>query len=157
LILSNQLKILERLYPEEADAYANQRKAVEEGYSFHYPSLMDHIYNEMTVEECREVLDILQMFSTIKISFEDLDDKSDIKENRIRFAGFDGNNETRQMIYARYFIVDLERYDELRSGSQYSDYNSHSPSIDRYRRMLKVWEEYPNQYALNNVILEKTI
>lgn len=149
LMLSNQLKILEKLYPEEADSYATQRTAVENGYSLHYPWLMEHLYEEMSVEDCREVLDILEMHRALTYSFDALDEKSGIDQNSIRFRGFDGNNESDKMAYARYYILDLERYEELRSGADFPDFNSHCPTIDRYRRMLIIWRKYPNQFNLS--------
>jgi uncharacterized protein len=149
LMLSNQLKILEKLYPEEASSYAEKRKAIEYGFALHFPWLMDHIYDEMTVEECKEVLDILEMFSAIKRSYDNLKDKEGIKEDLIRFAGFDGNNEGAQMVYTRYFIVDLDRYVELRYDADYPDFNSHYPSLDRYLTMTAIWKKCKDKYKLS--------
>lgn len=156
-MISNQLKILEKLYPEEASGYAEQRKAVEEGYTFNYNSMVDHIYDEMPLEDCKEVLDILQMFSTITFSYEDLEDKTGIEEQHIRFNGFDGNNEPKQMSYARYFIVDLDRYHELRYGNDYPSFNSHMRSLDNYRRMLTVWKEIADPYRLSKESIIKIL
>ena len=39
LALSYQLKILEKLYPEDQEYYANHRKAIEDGYELHYRCL----------------------------------------------------------------------------------------------------------------------
>jgi uncharacterized protein len=149
LMLSNQIKILEKLYPEEASSYAEKRKAIEYGFALHFPWLMDHIYDEMTVEECKEVLDILEMFSAIKRSYDNLKDKKGVKENRVRFAGFDGNSEGAQMVYTRYFIVDLDRYVELRYDSDYPDFNSHCPSLDMYRNMMAVWKDCKDKIRLS--------
>ncbi len=55
LIIANQLKIIEKLYPEEADYYAKHGKVVEQGYKLHYSWLVEHLYDEMTEDECREV------------------------------------------------------------------------------------------------------
>src|SRR3546814_8285721 len=45
LFLSNQMRILEALYPEEAQYISTQRVAVERGYEFLYDfELMSHIY-----------------------------------------------------------------------------------------------------------------
>jgi uncharacterized protein len=148
LMLSNQLKILEKLYPEEASSYSEQRTAIENGYSLHYPWLMEHLYEEMTVQECSDVIDILDMFSALKRGFDSLNDKAGIEENSVRFRGFDGNNETKQMAYARYFVVDLDRFQELRYGDKYSDFNSHSPSLVRYLSMLEIWKGFPNKHTL---------
>ncbi len=48
IIISNQLRILEALYPDEADWYANHRKAVEQGYKLHYGWIAEHFSDEMS-------------------------------------------------------------------------------------------------------------
>ncbi|MBN4078350.1 YfbU family protein [Nitrospina gracilis] len=156
-IIANQLKILEKLYPDEADSYATDRKAVEYGFALHYPWVMEHIYDELTAKQCEEVLEILQMYSSLKFSYDTLNDKSEIDEESIRFPGFDGNNETMQMVYTRYFIVDLDRYSELRYGTKLADFNSHMPSLDNYRRMLTIWEDLPNQQNLSKESILKIL
>lgn len=157
LIISNQLKILERLYPEEAAYYAQHRKAVEHGYRLHYAWLIEHFYEEMTEEECREVLSVLDMYRAITLSFQKLEDKTGIDEPQVRFRGFDGNNEGKQFSYAQYFIVDLGRFDELKYDSKYPDFNSHMPMLGKYRRMLSAWMGYENRFQLDRTQLLQVI
>lgn len=148
LILSNQFKILEKLYPDEANYYAQHRKAIENGYKLHYGWLAEHLYDEMTEEECREVIDILDMYRALTFSYKDLDDKSEIDEKEIRFPGFDGNNETSQLSYTNYFIIDLGRFNELRDNSEFPDFNSHCLMMDKYKRMLNAWNQCPDKHHL---------
>lgn len=149
LFLSNQLKILEKLYPKEADYYEKHRKAVEQGYSLHYDWITENLREEMSEEECREVLDILDMYRALTFSYRDLDDKSNLPEWKIEFPGFDGNNEPKQMKYTEYFINDLNRFSELRDDSDFPDYNSHSPMLEKYRRMLSKWNEFDQKQNLS--------
>lgn len=155
-ILSNQYRILEALDTDEADSYAEVRQALEEGYEAEYEDFAQHISeHEMSEEECREVTDILSMFSTLHYAYEDLEDKSGIEEWRVRFAGFDGNNETRQMAYARYFCESGGgRYTELDRGD---GFNSHCPVIDRYRSMLEEWRKSPNPNKLTKVDIVRIV
>ena len=140
VIISNQLKILEKLYPDEADYLAQQRKAIENGYALHYGLIAEHFYDEMTEEECKEVLDILDMYRSIIYSYRDLKDKSEIDEKQIQFPGFDGNIESKQLSYTNYYIIDLGRYDEIRDGMEFPDFNSHYPMLETYRKMLEKWK-----------------
>lgn len=143
LMLSNQLRILEGLYPEEAGDLANYREAIEKGYELHYGDA-SHIYPDdecFPAGQCQEVIDILDMHRALSTSYQDLK-KPLIEESDIKFCGFDGNNESSQMAYAGYFMNTLNRFKELRDYSDYSDYNSHSPTLDFYRRMLEVWRSY---------------
>ncbi len=100
-----QLRILEALYPDDANYYARNRTALEEGYTLHYEWMVEHLYDELSEDECREVLDILDMYSEIAWGVEKLEEGDELKEHHLaRFPGFDGNNETNLMSYVRYFV-----------------------------------------------------
>ena len=88
------------------------------------------------------------MYRAITFSFQKLKDKIGINEYHLKFQGFDGNNETDQYSYVCYFIIDLNRFQELKYGLEYPDLNSHSPMLDKYRKMLDVWKEYNNKNQL---------
>jgi hypothetical protein len=150
VIIANQFKILEKLYPEEAEYYSNHRRALECGYKLHYADIVENFYDEMSEEECREVIDILDMYRALTDSYNRLPDKAGINEREIRFAGFDGNEETSQYLYAQYFIVDLDRFQELTYGQIHPDLNSHWPKLDKYRAMLEVWKPIGDRHNLNS-------
>lgn len=81
----------------------------------------------------------LEMYRAITFSARDLRLPEDhpLRQNYyFEFQGFDGNNETSLMAYTRYFINDLDRYAELR-GQGHDDFNSHSPMMRTYRKMLQ--------------------
>lgn len=150
VIISNQLKMLEKLYPDEAQYYANHRKAIEYGFKLHYSWVAEHIDDdEMSEEECKEVLSVLDMHRAITFSYNRIKEQTKLTVDNIRFRGYDGNNETRQFSYTNYFITDLGRFDELKFDSEYPDFNSHCPKIEKYRRMLDIWESYPDKIDLN--------
>ena len=157
LIIANQLKILAKLYPSESNEYENQRKAIESGYSLNYSGIFDSIYDEMSKEECQEVIDILNMYRAITFSFQKLKDKVDIDEYYLKFQGFDGNNETDQYSYVCYFVIDLNRFQELKYGLEYPDLNSHSPMLEKYRKMLEVWKKSCNKNKLKKEDIIKII
>jgi uncharacterized protein YfbU (UPF0304 family) len=95
--------------------------------------------------ESKEVLDILNLHSTLKRCYGALADKSGIDEDRLTFSGFDGNNEGKQMAYARYYCnLDGGRFDDL----YVVDLNSHFPTMQRYRPMVAEWKESDNKYEL---------
>ncbi|MCK5270228.1 MAG: YfbU family protein [Sedimentisphaerales bacterium] len=148
LIIVNQLKILEKLYPEEAKEYSNHRKAIEQGYKLHYSWLTEWLYDEMSEDECKEVLSILEMYRAITSSYRSAEDKQGLEESEIKFPGFDGNEESNQFGYTLYFIVDLGRYDELRGDAEYPDFNSHRPKLKKYKKMLEIWNKYENKHSL---------
>lgn len=142
LILVNQYMILEKLYPEEANSYALTRKALENGYELEYSDIFKNIYhNDETLSEegCILVREILTMFSALKRSYNKLDDKSDIDSKDVTLWGFDGNDETEYMAYARYLIEDCQLWSDLQKDAVF---NRHMPSLGKYRKMLTAWSSY---------------
>ncbi len=160
-IIANQLKILEKLDPEEADFYSKSRKAIEYGFKLHYSWIAEFIDDdEMNEEDSREVLDVLDMYRAMTFSLQRLKKENtnlSIKEEDVRFRGYDGNNETQQFSYVVYFISDLGRFEELKYESEYPDFNSHCPMIQTYKRMLAIWREYPNRYELDEDQIRKLL
>ena len=147
-------KILKNQGDEDYD-YENMIKALQYGFELHYSDVFECLYDEeLKAEECREVLDILEMYRGIIYSYNSLKQKGKIRtltEEEVRFPGFDGNNEGKQMSYADYFIKDLDRYSEIEELSR-GYYNSHCQMLPRYRSMLRKWEAYqtlPNRYMMN--------
>ncbi len=135
-ILSNQYRILAALRPDEADHLEQKCEALDSGYELHYGWLAEHIVEDtMSEDECKEVLDILAMFDGLRLSYKTLSDKSGIDESDIRFQGFDGNNETKQMGYAQYFCLqDDGRFTDIVNTK---NLNSHMPTMWRYQPMLR--------------------
>lgn len=139
--LINQLLILEKLYPDEANYYSKNRKALEYGFELHYSWLTENLSDGLTPEECKEVLDILDMYRSITFSW--LNHNSGVElPNNIKFKGFDGNNESALRNYVQYFIIDLERFEELKYSQSFPSFNRHIRMLEQYRRQLKVWRNF---------------
>ncbi len=136
----NQFKILDKLYPDEG--YRENIKALEEGYELHYSWIFENLYNGLSIEQCRFVLDVLGVYRAMIFSFENLENKEGIDIELLRFPGFDGNNETEYMSYVRYFIDDLGRFEEIREISG-SGFNSHKKLIDSYSNLLTKYNSLP--------------
>lgn len=150
IIISNQFMILEKLYPEDANYYSTRRKALECGYKIHYDDIGEGYFDEMSEDESREVIDILDMYRALTFSYQRLQDKDGIDEEDIHFDGFDGNDEIRQYLYAQYFILDLDRFEELKYGREHPDLNSHANRLNKYRAMLPVWKSFPDRFNLSS-------
>jgi uncharacterized protein YfbU (UPF0304 family) len=140
-MLANQFKILEKVDPESADYYQECQDIVQKGYEMEYSWISQHVYDEkdcLSVDECGELYDILSMHSDLKYSYEALADKSGIDPSDLKFWGFDGNNETKWLGYCRHVCDGHEKkFGELERAD---NFNSHMPTLDMYRRMLKVWQ-----------------
>jgi uncharacterized protein len=147
LQLSFQLRILEKLYPEDQDYYANHRKAIEDGYELHYEWIAENLSDGLSTEDCRFVLDVLDMYASLFFAVNSRED-SQVTLEQIKFPGFDGNNETMYMAYTKYFIEDLDRFNEIKETTG-GYYNSHTRMIPQYRQMLPKWKEYTTGYNYN--------
>jgi uncharacterized protein len=92
----------------------------------------------------REVADILDMWSLVESGSSKLSKAEKGRVNKeaeplggnIAFRGFDGNYETAHMSVARFMIKTLKRFTDF-SGR---DLNSHMPTLEGYRRMLRAFE-----------------
>jgi uncharacterized protein YfbU (UPF0304 family) len=153
-----QLEILEKLSPKE-HRYTELKDALSNGYPYHYSDMVDFFLskNDLSIEENILVLDILDMyrgliFSANKIGWKDME--------KVTFPGFDGNNptEAKMCIYVRYLIEELGRYDEIKKFSN-MDYNSHSEMLPKYKRMLSLFNEIPQQekYSMNENVLNSIL
>ncbi|PKH51913.1 hypothetical protein CXF68_14990 [Tenacibaculum sp. Bg11-29] len=145
LQLSFQLSILEKLYPDEQEYYANHRKAIEHGYQLHYDWITEHLSEGLTTEECSFVLEVLDMYAALHFSVREFKD-SDLTIESVTFPGFDGNNETMYMSYTKYFIEDLDRFGEIQESTN-GYYNSHMRLIPKYRKMVEKWKEFKIDYT----------
>ena len=149
--LSNQLRILEALYPEEAEDLAIEREAVERGYEMLYDFQIQHIFDGddvMTPEECLEVWDTFDMFGAIDRAIEELEQPKLRIEPGGCFSGYDGNNESKFMAFAAYTVKRLERFVNVRLAKE-NYWNSHMPVRGMYKRMLNEWKKLPFEAQQN--------
>lgn len=152
-----QLMILEKLDPMD-ETYKNQRIALEEGFSYHYSDLKEtFLRRELSVEACKLVLNILDMYRGLIFSANLL--KWENKDS-VKFPGFDSNHslEVKMYSYAEYFMDDLGRYIEIKELSC-GEYNSHREMLAKYKRMLEVWNDIPynERFNMTEIQMNKTL
>jgi len=127
--------------------YENLRDALENGYeaAYHYEAFGSMLV-PLSPWGCKLVMDVMTMYSSIQRSFEVLDDKTGIEEWRTWFRGFDGDLETTHRGYARYIVEKEHRFTDLKPNTE--DFESHTPTVERYRRMIPVWKSIENRDEL---------
>lgn len=143
LLLVNQYLILEKLYPDDEEYYKKMRIALEKGYTRHYSENIRFIENEMTEVQCEEAIEVLRMHRALNWSYDNLEDKEDVEKDDLKFSGYDLNNEleAKYADYAKYYMHDLNLYEDLRAENDYETYNTHRLMLDKYRRMIVIWRE----------------
>lgn len=145
IFLVNQLRILEALYPDDAESLGVQREALQRGYEMLYAWDVEHIYDgddKMGVEDSKEVWDTMDMFDAIGRS---VDESFDIADYPLtKFAGYDGNNEGKFMSFAQFTVERLKRFEYVPMQKE-GYFNSHMPVREIYGRMLDEWKKVPSQ------------
>ncbi|MFG1188714.1 YfbU family protein [Xanthobacter flavus] len=125
-----QYTILDKLDP--GNGWGHLAEIVQDGYTSYYSRLTDHIGDEFDIEMCRFVEDVLSMFDGLQWPYIQ---KGIPVPSELKFIGFDGNNETDLMAYARFLRRD-RRWESL---EVFDNCNSHFPMREAYARMLPVW------------------
>lgn len=136
LQIANQFRILEKLYPEQADHYAEMRDIIANGYTSQYEGVFNETDEEMSIQECKYVYDVLDMYRILISSYNALTDKKGLTPEDVHFQGFDGNNESKHLAFAEH-LRKQGRWQETLKGNL----NSHSIfTLSLYPRMLAKFE-----------------
>lgn len=113
--------------------------------SWKYPGIP--FKHEETPAVVKEVIDILDLWDLIEMSYERLssEDQSKLAEKipsymaPPKFRGFDGNNESHHLSTAYFVINRLDRFVRFKGR----DLNSHITVLARYRNMLAKFADLP--------------
>ncbi len=82
----------------------------EEGYELHYSWITKHLSEGLKKEECTFVLDVLDMYGSFNLFFNELKKPERLTSELVKFPGFDRNNEIVYLAYTNYCIEDLDRF-----------------------------------------------
>src|SRR4051812_29414418 len=110
LILFNQMQIRAVLQPDNKDYFQRMATILTEGYTLDYSQLFNPVYDELSNSQCAYVIEVMDMFSAMQISFNKLEDKDGITEDSLVFPGFNGNSETALMGYAEFVKDELGKF-----------------------------------------------
>ena len=155
LILANQYEILSRLSQDEDEKqhFENIREAFSSGYTRYYDLATEHFSEEVSNEECKFVVDVLDLYRDLYYSREHTQEIKDaIEEREVLFKGFDLNDNIESKYYSFYsFLVNnLGRYqeiNELMEAGKIEDFNSHGfgPTMEQLKEMILKREEIRNR------------
>ncbi len=79
LILSNQYKMMTMLDPDNAERYRRLQTIIERGYGLQMREL-DREFGQLTEETCRTIIDIMEMYHALHVSWTNLKDASGIDD-----------------------------------------------------------------------------
>jgi uncharacterized protein YfbU (UPF0304 family) len=140
LLLSNQYLILELLDKEHAAEHEEHRKVLTGAQETHYMTLLEDFSKTLNLDVTREVMDILAMFTRLRLSYDHLGGPASVAEEGIGFNGFNPEFEAEALSYAQFYMQKLGRHLWLRDGFA-KGIESGVPMLDVYRRMLSAWKE----------------
>ena len=109
LFLYNQYEILKILNADDADmvkTYEKNQKILLNGFKYNYDDFVTWVMDDISEDISNFVWDVLQMYSVIMDSYSTLDEEHQhlINERRIKFQGFDGNEESDYYLYANFVL-----------------------------------------------------
>jgi hypothetical protein len=123
------------------------RAAVTQGHTWalkrKYPGLFTTQHDRPSA--VAEVIDILEMWWLIESGYAALSDTDKAKVakeaaplgSNVAFPGFDGNEEREQASIAKFLLTELGYYPDF--AAKWKDRNTHTETLDAYRRMLSVF------------------
>ncbi|MEF1291907.1 YfbU family protein, partial [Vibrio sp. M260118] len=126
LILSNQYYLMKQLDQENAAKYQRLQTIVERGYELQMSEL-NKDFGCLVEAECREVIDIMEMYHAMQESNKMLSqqEQNDVDQRRLNFLGFDIATEAQLVNYVR-FLVDSEGlYPQFSKGDHH--FNAQMP------------------------------
>lgn len=104
LILSNQYNLMSQLDPGNAAKYKRLQTIVERGYGLQMCEL-NKDFGRITEAECREIIDIMEMYHAMQESNNllDAEERNKVDQRRLQFLGFDIATEAQQLHYVRFW------------------------------------------------------
>lgn len=151
-MLANQYEILACLTKEEN--YTLMAETLRAGHKWLYDQYFDYFSENLPEDKADHVLTILELYETMKLSYDNLDDKSGVDEKDLAFPGFDGNNEPELLSFAR-GLVKHDRYMQVLGAKPK---NSHMQTTALYARMIKSWEDMGKpEYPLSKEAIQKIL
>ncbi|KAB7673295.1 YfbU family protein [Plesiomonas shigelloides] len=146
LIISNQYHLMAMLDPAQADRYRRLQTIVECGYGLQLRELDRH-FGEISEDDCRTIIDVMEMYHALQVSFNNLADAGTIDRRRLNFLGFDAASESHLLGYVRFLTETEGRYPQFDACEHC--FNAQMPMWAKYQRMLQVWHACPRQYHLS--------
>jgi len=157
LMLVNQFSILKAI--EKTKDYDEVIQVLREGYEIFYREGLLGLHDPVSDSDCRFVLDVLSLYRAIELYKEQTpSDKDARKAPWAHFLGFDGNNESGYMSFARFLIKTQRKFQEQLVYEKVTDeYNSHAPTLSMYREMLTRWTEMRRPLHLTKESVRKIL
>ncbi len=147
LILSNQYKMMTMLDPANAERYRRLQTIIERGYGLQMREL-DREFGELKEETCRTIIDIMEMYHALHVSWSNLQDQQSIDERRVTFLGLLNALILKHVtsVMSALWLMWKGAIPILTLGLMVL---TPRRQCGKYQRMLNVWHACPRQYHLS--------
>ncbi len=153
LILSNQLTILQKIDPDQAEYYSEAQEIVNSGYEALYGDINASVYDEtVPYDICKETMEILDMFRALEYSCRKLGVEA--KDLNADFDGFDGNATEGHHGFARFLRRTQGKWSELKS---YPDNSHSSATLNSYRLMIERWHRIGRSFEMSEAQIREVV
>ena len=127
--------------------YEKNQDILFDGYHYDYENLVSHMSEDIPDSISMFVYDVLQLYRCLNYSFKELkeEDKLKINSNRLKYKGFDGNEEAEYYLYAKFVLKVNKEFEEIYNEGK-AELNSHRNMVGIYQYMLDVWKEQHERY-----------
>lgn len=107
------------------------------GLKGEYYRLTESFSEELSEDECDEVRDVLHMYHELQSSNRQLEQTRAVDEERLRFPGFDPDDETGLVTYVSFIRESLGEYRDLEVDGRGRP--ADGPRLSEYRAMLEAF------------------
>lgn len=152
LALVNQYQALQAVNKDDqhlVDYYRRFEEIFRRGYVHLYHEAFGAISEELSLEISEETLTILDLHRALLWSLGEKPAPRDIE--RVKFKGFDANNEGDHLSFAKFFTQGGNKYQEL------VVFNSHHSTLSRYRKMVAEWERMQKSFELTRAQIDSIL
>jgi uncharacterized protein YfbU (UPF0304 family) len=155
MVLANQYRILALLDVEDEDHWRRAAERAVQGWPVDdlpdVQIIKAYLRDALTREDQQFVLDALHVFELLQDG-EKRGFKPKQEHVTTKFPGFDSNNETKLMAYARHAVEQEGRFESVERLSQ--DFNAHMPTIELYQRMISTWERHGRSLHIDEALFD---
>jgi uncharacterized protein YfbU (UPF0304 family) len=150
MVLVNQYQMLAILDANDREFWQQAAEMARSGWPVdNLPGvdlIKSYLKDALTTEDQRFVLDAFHVFELLQDA-----EKTGMKPTPdhafTKFPGFDGNNESQLLSYARHIRQNEQRFEYVELAGK--DLNSHFPVAEMYQRMIVEWERQGRPSHLN--------
>ena len=150
LQLCNQFAILSYLTKDKdlQNEYTEKINILKNGFKYKYSEIFEDMKEELSEEDSEFVYDVLDLYRSLNLSYQELKIEDEELKEKIRFKWFDHKYEAEMIRFADFIMSKGIQFPEVLENSS-TDKSSHCRTKNRYSKMIEKWKSYGYGSYLN--------